>query len=339
MDIESKHTFALTIQGFLSKCRELSVAGDSMLFDELARFRVKAPRRKPGAGVSADVSGGEAEQALEDPVFMEPDDFGDTSGFEYDGGQVANVASHAAAPALDASVVTSVSESYADLVRKHVAKFVESARNWAAESSLAARVRAWHDHVEPILKEQEERPTFDMRQYEKSVLLDLDPRGPSATFEHVCSVAARERAVVVEESKGDGHDEDAQDEREGVHPAQWEVCRLFLASLQLANGGQVELKHAPHAQSELDFEAASSEGLTLVAREGGALHPLQALAAASKVGRAVGHQRLAPTRDLEDENLLPAADKKRPKRVHGDAAQEDPPRGRQAFRESAFSNA
>lgn len=119
---------------------------------------------------------------------------------------------------------------YVDLVRAHVDNFLRSADKWAVESNLHARVREWKERIEPFLEEQDTRPVFDIHDYGQTVLtglalIDASQEEPeSHTFSEVLNSV-------------DACSQETPD------TARFEVCRLFLASLQLANNGNVELHH------------------------------------------------------------------------------------------------
>ena len=119
---------------------------------------------------------------------------------------------------------------YVDLVRAHVDNFLKSADKWAVESNLHARVREWKERIEPFLEEQDTRPVFDIHDYGQSVLTGL------------AQIDANN-----EEPVSHGFSEVLNNlnpcEQETPETARFEVCRLFLASLQLANNGNVELQH------------------------------------------------------------------------------------------------
>lgn len=92
---------------------------------------------------------------------------------------------------------------------------------YARETQLTKRVADWQQKLEPLLEEQENREPFDIHVYGDRILNKLvknkkkQQKGAPVPFEDVAG-----------------------------HLSQFEVCRLFLASLQLANMGNVELQHS-----------------------------------------------------------------------------------------------
>ncbi|KNC53229.1 condensin-2 complex subunit H2 [Thecamonas trahens ATCC 50062] len=107
--------------------------------------------------------------------------------------------------------------SYEAACREHIATYLAQAAQYASQTELSRRVQAWQDKVMPILRDDAARPAFDMRACGTQVLQLLE--APAA-------VAARQDNVVPFEAVV----------RTETVPS---VCRLFLATLQLANTGNV----------------------------------------------------------------------------------------------------
>merc|ERR1712232_376041 len=142
---------------------------------------------------------------------------------------------------VDSMDVETAPVSYVDLVRSHVESYLRSADKWAVESNLHARVREWQEKVEPFLAEQDTRPMFDIHEYGTRILQGLGKdEGKTNTFDKL--------AIDVQQEE----DVNESDEESPNSCQQYEVCRLFLASLQLANNGNVELQHADN-QSSLEI--------------------------------------------------------------------------------------
>jgi len=79
------------------------------------------------------------------------------------------------------------------------------------------------DHIEPILHEQESRPTFDIVESETCLLREMTP-GKSQHFSSLVSGLPK-----------------------------WQASRMFLATLQLANAGNVVLQHSNNVPLERNF--------------------------------------------------------------------------------------
>lgn len=118
-------------------------------------------------------------------------------------------------------------QSYEDLCRKHIENYLSSANAFAIETSLTKRVADWRAKLEPILSRQEEAKPFDIHSYGESVVARFrvpDKEQPVSTF-----------GDLVEEEEGTS-----------------EICRLFAATLQLANHGNVQI--IPEHEYDADVE-------------------------------------------------------------------------------------
>ncbi len=120
--------------------------------------------------------------------------------------------------ALNEGLNQSATSSYEVLCRKYIDNFMRGAENFARETNLSKRVKEWTNKLEPKLKEQEEAPQFDIHQYSDKILNRVS--GLAADTNDTSNIPFYE--VVKDQS-----------------PA--EVCRLFLACLQLANLGNINV--------------------------------------------------------------------------------------------------
>eukprot|EP00049_Salpingoeca_infusionum_P009893 m.168305 g.168305 ORF g.168305 m.168305 type:complete len:656 (+) comp14472_c0_seq1:317-2284(+) len=107
-----------------------------------------------------------------------------------------------------------VATTYEDLVRQHVEKYVAEAQQYVQETELTRRVHAWTERIVPILEEEEKHRPFDIHDYGAEVLASM-PKS-----------SKKKPAVFM-------------DVAHAVEP--YEVCRKFLATLQLANNGNVTI--------------------------------------------------------------------------------------------------
>ncbi|KAK7486411.1 hypothetical protein BaRGS_00022335 [Batillaria attramentaria] len=105
----------------------------------------------------------------------------------------------------------SAAATYEELVRRHVENFLASAAKYAQTSEVARRVAEWEEKITPKLEEEEQHDPFDIHEYGTSVLEGLQKNQP-VLF----------RKIVA--GKPD-----------------YQISRLFLATLQLANVNNVEL--------------------------------------------------------------------------------------------------
>lgn len=124
--------------------------------------------------------------------------------------------------------------SYELLCRQYLEGFQRGADAFARETQLSVRVASWTSRLEPLLQRQEEEAAFDIHAYSDAVLGDLAQRSHAADAAPAEAVAFND--VAAGRSAG-------------------EVCRVFLACLQLANLGNVDLlrpvdEAAPSAAAE-----------------------------------------------------------------------------------------
>ena len=75
---------------------------------------------------------------------------------------------------VDESTLNAAPDSYVELVRQHVKKYLHSADEWAIETNLHQRVREWQEKVQPLLQDQDGRPSFDIHSYGAKILDRLE---------------------------------------------------------------------------------------------------------------------------------------------------------------------
>lgn len=124
--------------------------------------------------------------------------------------------------------------TYTEVVRSHVNRFLEDCRNWAHESRLLVRVHRWHLYLEPILEREAQRPVFDLKHSQTELLKRFDSGGGGRSFDALSS---------------------------SVHHGQaetWQVCRMFLTTLVLANAGAVEIQDSWVCPTERAFQLQDS---------------------------------------------------------------------------------
>lgn len=105
-----------------------------------------------------------------------------------------------------------VVNSYEDLVRHHVEGFLASAQQYAQITELSRRVSEWEEKILPKLKEEEEHDPFDIHKYGSSILEELPEKNEIIPFRNIV-----------------------------MNKQHYQICRLFLASLQLANNYNIHI--------------------------------------------------------------------------------------------------
>jgi hypothetical protein len=216
-------------------------------------------------GVNGVIEGNQYQPDFDDGGMMDwgDDDGGDDGGGDnfYDDNYYDDEENNMSSPAHD--------KSYAQLCRAHVAAYMRGSHQYAQETNLTRRVSAWEDKLLPVLDEQFYRPQFDIHECGAQLLdtlaLEIAENVSKAAKEPDDSSKKSPSALALgegDEEEGDeeeGYEEQEEgNERENanhtmapqfVHlakkqqSARYEVCRLFLSMLQLANDGNVELLH------------------------------------------------------------------------------------------------
>jgi condensin-2 complex subunit H2 len=118
--------------------------------------------------------------------------------------------------------------TYEDLCKQHVDAYVARARAFKAETGLSVRVAAWQARLLPLLEEEATHGEFDIAGVGNAVMQSTEAAASDTATDVDAAGAVRFDDVV-----------------RGAE--QWEVCRCFLATLQLANNGNVRLHSMPGA--------------------------------------------------------------------------------------------
>ncbi|EQC42761.1 hypothetical protein SDRG_00484 [Saprolegnia diclina VS20] len=103
--------------------------------------------------------------------------------------------------------------SYEDLCKQHIEQFLHGSEHYKKQTTLTRKVAKWQASLAPLLTAQEARPPFDIQACGKNIVDHLEPTAPRAFGAVVQGLSV------------------------------YEVCRMFTATLQLANAGSVELAH------------------------------------------------------------------------------------------------
>ncbi|KAL1524614.1 hypothetical protein AB1Y20_019503 [Prymnesium parvum] len=118
--------------------------------------------------------------------------------------------------------------TYEEICRAHVESCFEASAGYQEDLELHRRVDEWNARVGPLLDEQNCHPEFNISTYRERLL---------ESFERI------DHLPLLKQAKRDGKNarpilpfaEAARGEE------QWEVCRMFLAALQLTNSGNINL--------------------------------------------------------------------------------------------------
>lgn len=194
------------------------------------------------ANPSARGDGGDGGEFGEDEAYgrleMSYDDDSGAFGFDDDdddgdGGGSTCVAAASEAALSRGGVGSLAHSSYEEMCRHHVEACLEASACYQEDYELHRRVAEWQAKVEPLLDDEARRADFDISKYAERLLAGFD-----ADFE---PAAPRSKAAK--------HAPDASEHGQTSRPFEqlvgssdnYEVCRMFLAALQLTNQGNVEL--------------------------------------------------------------------------------------------------
>ncbi len=148
--------------------------------------------------------------------------------------------------------------SYEEACREHVETCLQASSSYAEDADLYLRVSEWKARIEPCLQEQGWRATFDVNECADRILDHFDEN------ERVFARAKQPRRADESSEKVVPFAELAQSSE------RWEVCRMFLAALQLTNEGNVAIHWdggaGMSALEELSLEKLSDERETILER-------------------------------------------------------------------------
>ncbi|KAL7541211.1 hypothetical protein ACHAWF_006876, partial [Thalassiosira exigua] len=153
--------------------------------------------------------------------------------------------------------------TFEDLCRAHLRRFAKRAEAYAAETKLSRRVGRWQEGLVPLLEERERRPEFDIHGCGRGILRTASRRRSSTSCKRGKRTSAGEPKVA-----SDGAEED--DVEKGVvrfativgpDREEYEVCRLFLATLALCDAGNVALRCGRDGDAVSDPKAFEVEVL------------------------------------------------------------------------------
>jgi hypothetical protein len=173
---------------------------------------------------------------------------------------------------------------YAQLVSQHLRRidaFVRDAGLWVAESALARRVSEWQGKLIPVLEEENLRKEFDIHEYGRSIvdklmkvkseeILDAGESKAMKSDSIADAAASPEHKIV---------STDALDEPSKLpepipfsavvsSDALFEVCRSFLATLQLANNGNIQILSLQDAFTDATLKSGERQMMDRAASKG-----------------------------------------------------------------------
>mmetsp|Transcript_22633 Transcript_22633/g.34454 ORF Transcript_22633/g.34454 Transcript_22633/m.34454 type:complete len:678 (+) Transcript_22633:112-2145(+) len=125
---------------------------------------------------------------------------------------------------------TNLGNTFEELCRAHIQAFAKGADDFALNTQLSERVNKWQAKLSPILEAEERRATFDIHQYSQK-LLETAEEGLQNTKRLSGGSMTPEMSKI-------------EFEDVTVGCTQSDVCRFFLASLSLANAGNIKIEES-----------------------------------------------------------------------------------------------
>ena len=114
--------------------------------------------------------------------------------------------------------------TYVDLVRAHVDQYMHEAEQYAFETQMAKRVRQWQERLHPVMQAEDRRPRYDIHACGEEIVQACAPPPEKG------------KSPMLSECQGTTCFYDIMKGKEA-----YEICRCFLASLQMANDGKVAI--------------------------------------------------------------------------------------------------
>eukprot|EP01138_Halocafeteria_seosinensis_P013316 gb/GECG01013602.1/.p1 GENE.gb/GECG01013602.1/~~gb/GECG01013602.1/.p1 ORF type:complete len:810 (+),score=155.22 gb/GECG01013602.1/:1-2430(+) len=137
--------------------------------------------------------------------------------------------------------VNGTTVTYEELVREHINKYIKTAEKRINDSNLNQSVNDWRDRIQPMLDLEKTRAEFDI--YE-------------------CGDTVLDKFHEIEEDHSGSSVYHFREVTNGCE--QYEVCRMFLATLQLANEGAVDFFNEQEQEETTDGSVSSNIKLQLI---------------------------------------------------------------------------
>ncbi|KAG1662141.1 hypothetical protein FOA52_011014 [Chlamydomonas sp. UWO 241] len=128
-------------------------------------------------------------------------------------------------------------QSYEDLCRSYINARLAAAAAAEVQSDLAQRVSGWRARIDPVLKAEESKPTFDLQSYGEAILVKMKKAPGGSEAGPSGAAASRELAFGTVAGNADRS----------------EVSRAFAAMLQLINNRNVALSRDDHSRPDAPF--------------------------------------------------------------------------------------
>jgi len=132
-----------------------------------------------------------------------------------------------------------IGKTFEEICRSHIQAFAKRAEKFALTTKLTDRISQWQAHLSPILEEEERKASFDIHRYSEMFLDSaIETRqenkrnsmeGPNERKTQKFTITSENPNIVEFKSVAEGC-------------TQSDICRFFLASLSLANSGNLKIE-------------------------------------------------------------------------------------------------
>ena len=145
---------------------------------------------------------------------------------------------------------------FAALCRARIEQFAKGAEKYASDTKLSKRVAKWQSKVKPMLEDEEKRPAFDIHAYGLKIVESMEQNLQQQQQEKQQEAQQDEENATENAAKSDVNhpgkvDGGAPRLVDFAHVTrdceQYDVCRMFLASLSLCNAGNIAVRQPQQA--------------------------------------------------------------------------------------------
>jgi condensin-2 complex subunit H2 len=148
---------------------------------------------------------------------------------------------------------SSFGKTFEEICRNHIQAFAKSAEKFALTTKLTERISQWQAHLMPILEEEERKASFDIHLYSE-MLLESAIETRQENKRKSMDGSNENNKQQFENSNGNPNIVEFKSVADGC--TQSDICRFFLASLSLANSGNLKIEEG---SPEYRFEILSSK--------------------------------------------------------------------------------
>uniref|UniRef100_A0AAV1TB65 Condensin-2 complex subunit H2 n=1 Tax=Peronospora matthiolae TaxID=2874970 RepID=A0AAV1TB65_9STRA len=215
--------------------------------DQMRAFVLSTGTARLGMAFRNDASGNRDDEDGDDNDYNDGFDGGDVDQVHVMDEMMRSYEAEAAASSFDGPL------TYDEICRQHLASFMSGTEKYVRETDLSKQVSEWQEKLTPLLKQQDAHPPFDIHHYGREIIGRLEEEHKSFSLDKLSGSSMREK---LKRARLNVVSEEEEEERDTVPfetlvdgKSQFEVCRVFLATLQLANSGNVSLLHA-HTTAE-----------------------------------------------------------------------------------------